>query len=33
MMDADRAFWLAVRRALLIIVKAIENRYGKSDRV
>lgn len=33
-MDKDRAFWVLVRRALLMIVAAIEGRYGikPSDR-
>jgi hypothetical protein len=33
MNDLDRQFWIAIRRALLAIVKAIEKRYnvGKRD--
>lgn len=27
-MDADREFWLTVRAALLMFVKAIEKRYA-----
>ena len=27
----DREFWLVVRRALLMIVKVIERRYGLKD--
>lgn len=26
--DTDRVFWMALRRALLIIVGAIDERYG-----
>lgn len=27
----DRILWLAIRRALLILVQAIEKVYGKAD--
>ena len=29
-MMEDRAFWLAIRQALLMVVDAIERRYGLS---
>ena len=30
-MKDERWFWLTLRRALLMIVKAIETRYGTDD--
>lgn len=32
MNDTDREFWLMIRRALLMICKAIEMRYCKEDK-
>lgn len=29
--DPDRVLWLAIRRGLLVIVRAIEARYARND--
>lgn len=31
-MDGERAFWIAIRRALIIIVRAIEDRFDVREK-